>query len=108
MPAPKRRKGSQQNPEENKDEQAISESSLNKIVGAAEVYDLEVGPLNALYFSSEEFSLNTVLDVNNVPLFDLSLSLTLLGDGTPTHSQVCSETIPETSSVLDVRIGEGN
>ncbi|PRQ36459.1 putative DNA helicase chromatin remodeling SNF2 family [Rosa chinensis] len=41
LPAPKRRKGSQQNPEENKDEQAISESSLNKIVGAAEVYDLE-------------------------------------------------------------------
>ncbi|KAK9931068.1 hypothetical protein M0R45_018364 [Rubus argutus] len=41
LPAPKRRKGSQQNPEENKDEQAISESSLNKIVGAADVYDLE-------------------------------------------------------------------
>lgn len=46
LPAPKRRKGSQQgsqkSPEEN-NEQSISESSLNKIVGAAEVYDLEVG-----------------------------------------------------------------
>ncbi|RWW83497.1 hypothetical protein BHE74_00007996 [Ensete ventricosum] len=29
-------------PEQSKDEQAISESSLNKLVGAAEVYDLEV------------------------------------------------------------------
>ncbi|XP_050373308.1 DNA repair protein RAD5B [Argentina anserina] len=40
LPAPKRRRGSQQSTEEN-NEQAISESSLNKIVGAAEVYDLE-------------------------------------------------------------------
>ncbi|XP_004297995.1 PREDICTED: putative SWI/SNF-related matrix-associated actin-dependent regulator of chromatin subfamily A member 3-like 3-like [Fragaria vesca subsp. vesca] len=44
LPAPKRRKGSQQgsqkSPEEN-NEQSISESSLNKIVGAAKVYDLE-------------------------------------------------------------------
>lgn len=38
LPAVKRRKG----PEEAKDEHALSESSLNKIVGAADVYNLEV------------------------------------------------------------------
>lgn len=42
LPIVKRRKGCQQFPEQNKDEQALSESSLNKLVGAAEVYNLEV------------------------------------------------------------------
>ncbi|OVA13929.1 SNF2-related [Macleaya cordata] len=37
----KRTKGSQQFSEPNKDEQTISESTLNKLVGAAEVYNLE-------------------------------------------------------------------
>ncbi|XVF28647.1 hypothetical protein REPUB_Repub15cG0048100 [Reevesia pubescens] len=37
LPIAKRRKG----PEQNKDKQAISESSLNKIVGAADTYNLE-------------------------------------------------------------------
>ncbi|XP_052208103.1 DNA repair protein RAD5B [Diospyros lotus] len=41
LPIVKRRKGSQQCVEQNKDEQAISESSLNKIVGAADVYNLQ-------------------------------------------------------------------
>ncbi|KAK3043438.1 hypothetical protein RJ639_002017 [Escallonia herrerae] len=41
LPMVKRQKGSQQYLEPNKDEQAISESSLNKLVGAAEVYNLE-------------------------------------------------------------------
>ncbi|KAA3454517.1 Helicase protein with RING/U-box domain [Gossypium australe] len=38
LPAAKRRRGCQ---EQNKDEQDISEASLNKIVGAADTYDLE-------------------------------------------------------------------
>lgn len=46
LPLVKRRKGCQQPSEESRDEQAITESSLNKIVGAADVYDLEVGSLN--------------------------------------------------------------
>ncbi|XP_017412646.2 DNA repair protein RAD5B isoform X3 [Vigna angularis] len=37
----KRRKGSEPIPEQNNDEQALSESALNKIVGAAEIYDLK-------------------------------------------------------------------
>ncbi|BBG92463.1 Helicase protein with RING/U-box domain, partial [Prunus dulcis] len=41
LPLVKRRKGCQQPSEESRDEQAITESSLNKIVGAADVYDLE-------------------------------------------------------------------
>ncbi|KAF7145413.1 hypothetical protein RHSIM_Rhsim04G0188100 [Rhododendron simsii] len=41
LPIVKRRKGCQQYPEQNKDEQALSESSLNKLVGAADVYNLE-------------------------------------------------------------------
>ncbi|XP_038719249.1 DNA repair protein RAD5B-like isoform X1 [Tripterygium wilfordii] len=41
LPIVKRRMGCQQYPEQSKDEQAISESSLNKIVGTAEVYNLE-------------------------------------------------------------------
>lgn len=41
LPLVKRRKGCQLQ-EHNKDEQAISESSLNKLVGAVDVYNLEV------------------------------------------------------------------
>ncbi|KAI8561032.1 hypothetical protein RHMOL_Rhmol04G0304300 [Rhododendron molle] len=41
LPIVKRRKGCQQYPEQNKDEQALSESSLNKLVGSADVYNLE-------------------------------------------------------------------
>uniref|UniRef100_A0A5B7BJ23 SWI/SNF-related matrix-associated actin-dependent regulator of chromatin subfamily A member 3-like 3 n=1 Tax=Davidia involucrata TaxID=16924 RepID=A0A5B7BJ23_DAVIN len=41
LPIVKRRQGCQQYPEQTKDEQAISESSLNKLVGAVDVYDLE-------------------------------------------------------------------
>ncbi|KAM0938919.1 putative DNA helicase chromatin remodeling SNF2 family [Dioscorea sansibarensis] len=37
----KRRRGGQTYPEQSNDEQAVSESSLNKLVGAAEVYDLK-------------------------------------------------------------------
>ncbi|KAI4317988.1 hypothetical protein L6164_025804 [Bauhinia variegata] len=49
LPATKRRKGSQQDPEQDTDIQAISESSLNKLVGAAEVYDLkEMEPSSTL------------------------------------------------------------
>lgn len=38
----KRQKGGETYPEQSKDEQAISESALNKLVGTADVYDLEV------------------------------------------------------------------
>ncbi|KAF4349866.1 hypothetical protein F8388_021766 [Cannabis sativa] len=41
LPIVKRRQGCQQYPEQSKDEQAVSESSMNKIVGAAESYNLE-------------------------------------------------------------------
>ncbi|KAF5452707.1 hypothetical protein F2P56_027676, partial [Juglans regia] len=41
LPIVKRRKGCQQYPEQSKDEQALSESSVNKLVGAAEMYNLE-------------------------------------------------------------------
>ncbi|XP_062108134.1 DNA repair protein RAD5B isoform X2 [Humulus lupulus] len=41
LPIVKRRQGCQQYPEQSKDEQAVSESSMNNIVGAAESYDLE-------------------------------------------------------------------
>ncbi|OAY75863.1 putative SWI/SNF-related matrix-associated actin-dependent regulator of chromatin subfamily A member 3-like 3, partial [Ananas comosus] len=37
----KRQKGGETYPEQSKDEQAISESALNKLVGTADVYDLE-------------------------------------------------------------------
>lgn len=48
LPVVKRRKGCQQYPEQSKDEQAISESSLNKLVGAAEMYNLEVEQFDRL------------------------------------------------------------
>lgn len=48
LPIVKRRKGCQQSPEESKDEQAISESSLNKLVGAEEIYNLEVEQFDRL------------------------------------------------------------
>ncbi|XP_050219335.1 DNA repair protein RAD5B isoform X2 [Mercurialis annua] len=41
LPMGKRRKGSEQHQEQDKDEQAISESSLNKLVGAVDTYNLE-------------------------------------------------------------------
>ena len=48
LPALKRRKGCPQLPDQNKDEQAISESSLNKLVGAADTYDLKVQVIGML------------------------------------------------------------
>lgn len=42
LPIVKRRKGCQQYPEQGKDEQAVSQSSLNKLVGAVDAYNLEV------------------------------------------------------------------
>ncbi|KAH1190232.1 DNA repair protein RAD5B [Glycine max] len=41
LPLIKRRKGGEPLPEQNNDEQALSESALNKLVGAAEIYDLK-------------------------------------------------------------------
>ncbi|XP_015887954.4 DNA repair protein RAD5B [Ziziphus jujuba] len=41
LPIVKRRQGCQQYPEQGKDEQAISESSLNRLVGTADIYNLE-------------------------------------------------------------------
>ncbi|KAK7393670.1 hypothetical protein VNO78_22233 [Psophocarpus tetragonolobus] len=41
LPLIKRRKGAEPLPEQNNDEQALSESALNKIVGAAEIYGLK-------------------------------------------------------------------
>ncbi|GLT72936.1 hypothetical protein SLA2020_448300 [Shorea laevis] len=41
LPILKRRKGCQQYPEQSNDEQVVTESSLNKLVGAIEVYNLE-------------------------------------------------------------------
>ncbi|RVW58001.1 DNA repair protein RAD5B [Vitis vinifera] len=41
LPIVKQKKGCQQYPEQNNDEQALSESSLNKLVGAADQYNLE-------------------------------------------------------------------
>jgi hypothetical protein len=49
----KRGSGCQQDQE--KDEQAFSESSLNKLVGAVDTYDLEVKALNLLFPGSKEY-----------------------------------------------------
>lgn len=55
LPLVKRRKGTTQQPsEEGKDEQVVTESSLNKLVGAADVYDLEVGTWNAYIVQNSE------------------------------------------------------
>ena len=50
LPIVKRRKGCQQYPEQNKDEQAVSESSLNKIMGAADSYNLKVCNVSGILF----------------------------------------------------------
>lgn len=42
LPVVKQKMGCQQYPEKNNDEHALSESSLNKLVGAADQYNLEV------------------------------------------------------------------
>lgn len=42
LPMLKRRKGCQQHPEQDKDEQAVSESSLNRLVGGADMCNLKV------------------------------------------------------------------
>lgn len=58
LPIVKRRQGCQQYPEQNKDEQALSESSLNKLVGAADVYNLEVASYEilSLPFQIQEYN----------------------------------------------------
>lgn len=48
LPILKRRKGCQQYTEQTNDEQAVTESSLNKLVGAVEVYNLEVEQFECL------------------------------------------------------------
>lgn len=42
LPIAKRRQGCQQLTIQDKDEQVITEASLNKLVGAADTYNLEV------------------------------------------------------------------
>lgn len=42
LPIVKRRKGSQQFADQNKDDQTLNESSLTKLVGAADMYNLDV------------------------------------------------------------------
>lgn len=51
LPVAMTRKSGQKCLEENKDEQAISEAALTKIIGSAGVYDLEV-KCNMLHISS--------------------------------------------------------
>ncbi|KAM3747194.1 hypothetical protein ACB098_05G017700 [Castanea mollissima] len=51
LPIVKRGKGCQQFPEQNKDEQTITESPLNQLMGAAEVYNLEVDQFECLSFN---------------------------------------------------------
>lgn len=53
LPIVKRKKGCQQCPEQNKDEQVLSELSLNKIVGAADTYNLEVECLTGFSFFAD-------------------------------------------------------
>jgi DNA repair protein RAD5 len=48
-----RRKGAQQPPEQNRDEQTISDSSLSKLVGAADSYSLEVNRFESCLVFSE-------------------------------------------------------
>ncbi len=81
LPIVKRRKGCQQYPDQNKDEQAITESSLNKLVGAADVYNLEVEQFECLSLLSE-FRAKMVCAVINMFLL-IPLSCNSLGDGTP-------------------------
>lgn len=96
-----RRTAGQTFPEQGTDEQAISEAALNKIVGTAETYDLEVRtrPLFDCHSAlSECLYMNNVMILNN---------LWNTGSRAPKHSYLRSKTIPEGSSVLDVSIGEG-
>jgi hypothetical protein len=52
LPILKRRKGCQQYPEQANGEQAVTESTLNKLVGAVEVYNLEVEQFEFYLLSS--------------------------------------------------------
>lgn len=52
FPILKRRKGCQQYPEQANDEQAVTESTLNKLMGAVEVYNLEVEQFEFYLLSS--------------------------------------------------------
>lgn len=69
-PIVKRRKGCQHYPEQNKDEQAISESSLNRLVGAVEVYDLEVEQFDSLSFYIQNLEDGMVWEVTKLFVFN--------------------------------------
>lgn len=59
----KRRKGGEPLPEKNEDEQALSESALNKLVGAAEVFDLEVKNFLSISISIVYFRLFSLMSL---------------------------------------------
>lgn len=50
LPIVKRRKGCQQFADQNKDDQTLNESSLTKLVGAADMYNLDVSHLAILFY----------------------------------------------------------
>lgn len=97
LPTAMTRKSGQKCLEENKDEQAISEAALNKIIGSAGVYDLEV--------KCEIVHIFLVLPLQNRFLI---LSMNRLGVGAPRYPYVYPKAIPEGSSVLDVTARETN
>lgn len=83
LPIVKRRKGCQQYPEQTKDEQAVSESSLNKLVGAAEAYNLDVRKVPAHTVSFLIICLNGLeSSVSTMALFLCA------GNGTPGDSHM--------------------
>lgn len=84
LPTLKRRQGCQQFPEQNKDEQAISESSLNKLVGAADMYDLKVQVKKNVFL----FVLPNFKQFQQIILLFLPICSNCIGNGAPRNPYV--------------------
>lgn len=84
----KRRRGGQTYPEQSNDEQAVSESSLNKLVGAAEVYDLKVNTIRTdrfiIKFTASHFQTNN--NENGLLFLFMFFAQNFPGSRTPKHT----------------------
>ena len=82
----KRRKGGETYAEQTDEEQAISEASLNKLVGTSDIYDLKVSyfekKITKFNFLIAYFFLINIYDKSEV-LFDAIFLLNLTGGRAP-------------------------
>lgn len=68
LPIAKRRKGCQQFADQKKDDQTLNESSLNKLVGAADMYNLDVSRMTVVFCHIYPWVMKSTISSMKIPL----------------------------------------